>query len=413
MPAAAGSKSVDLDIRAAEVTPDLERTTELLNRAIALDSAAGIRPLAVCRLCEALRLLAGRFTWADSSDAVERTIRRWSTLRPSDYTPWSVLADHLSSLGHRTEAKAARARAEALGGLPRDPVETNLIWNLRADDVGAAWSECRVRLASTDANDFGMFRWLCTITLRIQGRYREALALAREGSPSGSGRARPAAPSDQIHVAVLEAETGQPLIAANAFAAFAAALADSVHWPTGLRARNTTWNLTLAATEAVAGGDTLRARGLVDTIEAIGRQSLFPRDPVLHHFVRGLLYARAGTHEAAVREFRVAMVSPSNGYTRINFELARSLLAVGRPAEAIPVLRSALHGGLDGSGLYLTRTEAHELLAHAFDAAGQRDSAAAHYAIVERVWRMADPFLKPRYEAARQWLIRAGRAPVS
>jgi len=36
----------------------------------------------------------------------------------------------------------------------------------------------------------------------------------------------------------------------------------------------------------------------------------------------------------------------------------------------------------------------------------QRDSAAAHYAIVERAWRSADPFLKPRYEAARQWLAR-------
>ena len=34
------------------------------------------------------------------------------------------------------------------------------------------------------------------------------------------------------------------------------------------------------------------------------------------------------------------------------------------------------------------------------------DSATAHYAVVERAWRSADPFLKPRYEAARQRLAR-------
>ncbi len=77
---------------------------------------------------------------------------------------------------------------------------------------------------------------------------------------------------------------------------------------------------------------------------------------------------------------------------------------MSRPAEAIPVLRAPLHGGIEGSDLYLTRTESHELLAHAFELTGQRDSAAAHYVVVERAWRQADPFLRARYEAARQWL---------
>lgn len=401
----------DALIRAAEVTADLSRATGLLNRAVTLDSAAGVLPLAVCRLCEALRLLADRYTWADSSEAVERAIRRWSTLRPGDYAPWWVLADHLSSLGRRADAKAARSHAEALGAMPGDPVETNLLWNLRADDVDAAWTECRGRLANSGANEFETFRWWCSITLRMQGRYREALALIHTKTAPGSAVVRPAAaPMDRLQLAILDAETGRPLVAADEFTAIAAAYADSAHWPAGVRVRNISWYLTLAATEAVEGGDTLRARRLVDTIEAIGRESLFPRDPVLHHFVRGLLYARTGQHDAAVREFRAAMVSPSNGYTRINYEMGESLLALGRPAEAIPVLRSPLHGGLDGAGLYLTRTEIHEMLARAFDAAGQRDSAAAHYAIVERAWRTADAALKPRYEAARQWLAHAGRA---
>ncbi|HSQ29771.1 MAG TPA: hypothetical protein VLN49_07975 [Gemmatimonadaceae bacterium] len=52
----------------------------------------------------------------------------------------------------------------------------------------------------------------------------------------------------------------------------------------------------------------------------------------------------------------------------------------GDDARAIAVLQPALRGPLDASNLYVTCTELHELLAQAWDAAGARDSAAAHYA---------------------------------
>jgi hypothetical protein len=52
-------------------------------------------------------------------------------------------------------------------------------------------------------------------------------------------------------------------------------------------------------------------------------------------------------------------------------------------------VRAALRDGIDGSNLYITRTELHELLAQLFEANGARDSASAHYAIVERAWRSA------------------------
>ena len=84
--------------------------------------------------------------------------------------------------------------------------------------------------------------------------------------------------------------------------------------------------------------------------------------------------------------------------------MARSLLALGRGAEAVPVLQSSLRGGWDGSNLYVSRTEVHELLARAFAATGRRDSAAVHFAMVESAWRHADPVLAPRYQAARAWL---------
>ena len=69
----------------------------------------------------------------------------------------------------------------------------------------------------------------------------------------------------------------------------------------------------------------------------------------------------------------------------------------------------ANHGGLEGAGLYITRTELHELLAQLFDANRQPDSAAVHYAVVDRAWASADPPLRARRDAARQWLARTGR----
>jgi len=178
----------------------------------------------------------------------------------------------------------------------------------------------------------------------------------------------------------------------------------------GQRARANAWRLTLTATALMAGSDTIRTRAMVDSIEAVGRRSLYARDPLLHHFIRGLLLAASQRHEEAVRQFQSAMSSPTNGYTRINYEMAKSLLALNRPAEAVPVLRAVLRGGIEGSGLYVTRTETHDLLAQAFDAAGLRDSAAAHYVIAERAWRGADPILQPRYDAARDWLARNARS---
>jgi len=108
--------------------------------------------------------------------------------------------------------------------------------------------------------------------------------------------------------------------------------------------------------------------------------------------------AEAGELEVAAED------SPTYGYTRINYELGRSLLALRRPAEAIAVAQAALRGGIEGSNLYVTRTVLHELLAQLFDATGRRDSAAVHYAVVERAWRSADSSLRPRYEAAQRWL---------
>ena len=82
--------------------------------------------------------------------------------------------------------------------------------------------------------------------------------------------------------------------------------------------------------------------------------------------------------------------------------MARSLLSLQRPAEAIAVLRPAIRGGVDGSNTYTSRTELHEALAQAFEQSGQSDSARFHWRAVESAWRFADPEFRERYLTARR-----------
>ncbi len=303
-------------------------------------------------------------------------------------------------------------RYEALGGVRGNVHLDALVQSLRLDDFETPDAACESGLATPDTAELRQYRWFCSLALRMQGRYREALALAKEGRVPRSKLVRRGLPRDPYLDAVIDMEGGRPLVAADEFAAIsrpgddAREKRDTVNVPDGFRARQIAWSLTLSATAAVVGGDTLRARGLVDSIESSGRRSLFPRDPLLHHFVRGLLLSRSHQDEAALKEYRAAIHSPTFGYSRINYELAQTALALKRPREAIPLVQAALHGGIEGGGFYITRTELHETLARLFAANNQRDSAAAHYTIVERAWRSADPFLKPRYETARQWLAR-------
>jgi DNA-binding SARP family transcriptional activator len=403
-------------IAAAEVIQPPQRGVELLNRAIALDSAASPGIGNACHLCDAVSHLTGYYEWVDSVDATRRTLDRWHRLRPNDPVPWMSEADYQISLGRRAEADEAVRRYEALGGARGSVHLDEIVQNIRLDDLERTDAACETGLATSDGAVLANYRWFCVIALRMEGRYREATLLAREGKVPKSNLVRRGLEHDPFLEGILDMEGGRPLAAADGFAtikppgdgvrADRRTKADSVNAPEGLRARSLTWTLTLSATAAVAGGDTLRARRLVDSIESVGQRSPFPRDPLLHHFVRGLLHSRAHQDEAAIRELRAAISSPTFGYTRINYEMGESALALKRPRDAIPFLQAALRGGIEGAGFYITRTELHEMLARLFDANQQRDSAAAHYAVVERAWRSADAFLKPRYEAARQKLGR-------
>jgi predicted Zn-dependent protease len=142
-------------------------------------------------------------------------------------------------------------------------------------------------------------------------------------------------------------------------------------------------------------------------VEALGNQSGYGRDRRLHHFVRGLLFAARHDDRRAIDELNSAMYAPV-GYTRTNYELARVYLRAGRPRDAVAVLQPVLHGPLDGTSLYVSRPELHELLARAWETAGARDSAAAHYAWVAHAWQRADASLAARATFARERLAALG-----
>jgi uncharacterized protein HemY len=160
------------------------------------------------------------------------------------------------------------------------------------------------------------------------------------------------------------------------------------------------WGLTLVSTARVAAGDTAPLPALADTIEALGRSSGYWRDRLLHHYVRGMVFQARTDTAAALAEWRSALGHQSEEYSRINLALGRALLATGHPADAALVLAPPLRASLESVNYYVTHTELHEVLAHAFDAVGQRDSAAAHYAWVATAWRHADAAFLPRWQAA-------------
>jgi predicted Zn-dependent protease len=136
-------------------------------------------------------------------------------------------------------------------------------------------------------------------------------------------------------------------------------------------------------------------------VKTWGAKSGFGRDPRLYHYLNGLLWLARDRPDSAVIAFRLALLSETQGYSRLNLQLARALLMVGRADEAIPLLKHALAGTLEAGNFYVARTELQETLARAYEGAGSPDSAAVYYRAVLRAWRHADPQFQPAMSRAR------------
>ncbi|HKG90548.1 MAG TPA: hypothetical protein VKA84_01580, partial [Gemmatimonadaceae bacterium] len=377
-------------------------------RVVARDSvslaggAAGTEQLR-CWACDGYSYLVAAYHSVDSLDAAERTAREWARRQPRSERALRTLAVLMGVRGRAPEALELWRRRQALFGNappPDDGVDRAVV-HLRAGDFAEADSLLAERARSGSASVRADAQWFQVISFRNQGRLDDALRTAALYRQADGEAVASLLPEAQVLF-----ERGRPLEAARRFEAMAVAARprppegapDSV---LGLTTRSVGWHLTHAAAAYAAAGDTARLARLADSVEAIGALGAFGRDRRLHHHLRGLLLLARGRREEAAAAFRRAIYAPTNGYSRTNLELGRTLLALGRPREAAAALAPALRGDVQSSNYYVTHAELHEALARAYEAAGQRDSARVHYAWVANAWRAADPQFRERAARAR------------
>jgi tetratricopeptide (TPR) repeat protein len=368
-----------------------------IERAIALDSASEPVERQDCRVCNELNLLAGYYHWMDSLDAVNRTAQRLLRLRPSHHVPWDIQLRVAAARGDTAGLRSHYRRFHEANPLSTGPLYLPR-YQILAEQYDEAGVALRPFLGSPRTFEGIEARWLQTIAWRNQGRLAEAIPLTRM-TPG---------PND-LADALIAIELGNARSAAAILAR--RRNVDLSVWAPGVRARNRTWDATLHGMALVASDDTSWVRALVDSVAYWGQRSAYARDQRLHHYLRGMLFVAQRKDKEAVVELRRAVNSPVHGFTRINYELGRALVRLSRPAEAIPVVRAALHGDIDGSNLYMTRSDLHELLAQAHDRVGSLDSAAVHYRAVARAWVRADPVYHARRDTVLAWLARYSPVP--
>ncbi|HUF50170.1 MAG TPA: BTAD domain-containing putative transcriptional regulator [Longimicrobiales bacterium] len=363
-------------------------------RVIEMDSLGLRGEHARCLACDAYNGVLEAYRLADSMPASERIAREWLRRQPGSAGAWAALSSVHKVQGRFREASDGIATAASLDRTNSLAVTGMMDLWLRAGDFDAADRFWTGLLATPghDLRDDALFD--AVSSLRLQGRLSEALDAALQVRGITSSRGQPLG-GGYTHAAVLY-DIGRYRESA--------ALFDSVSAPDtadsqARQGRNRAWFLTHAATAVAMLRDTAHLHRLEDTIRVYGARSGYGRDQLLHHYVRGLRLRLAGNTAAAVDEFRRSLYSPVEGNTRASLELARTLLDSNRAAEAVGVLRSAHWGPIGASGQYINRTELEWLLARAYEATGQTDSAAAHYKWVLHAWSRPDTML---FDARRE-----------
>ena len=358
-----------------------------------------------CGACEAYSALIEAYWRADSLGAAERVGREFVARQPWSAAAIERLGTALEYAGRFDEAERALGRAgDSTNGVLFDPIRRAQLFT-RAGRFAEADQLLEALVAGHDnpSPERGAALWWLAIERRTQGRLREAERCLRRiiGLWPGNYEAYEA----YGHVLY---EQGRYREAARVFES----LVPHPPFPATMGPRNArqqTWYLTHLVTTVAALGDTARLARLADSLETIGAQSAYGRDRLLHHYARGLLNRARGNDDAAIEQLGRAIYSPTVGYTRVNFELGRLLLERGRAREAVDVVSPALFGSLEASNGYITRTELHDLLARAFDALHEADSAASHYRSVVGAWTGADQQFRGRYAIAQSRLAQLAR----
>jgi tetratricopeptide (TPR) repeat protein len=355
-----------------------------------LSMRAGTGPCAQCKGFSSvinMRWLQGDYdggaTWA----------RRWISEQPDASPAWSYLAWSLSYAQKTDSALTAMRRAVTLSG--------NEVW---AIDQFARMLIVARRYAVAES----VTRRMDALHGEAEGRVADLRSLlAREhGRPGEANRliddlvAR--SPLSAYGTEVVRADNRRLMgDVAGAVRIYEAISHGGPTPQTSIpldpgAARAYCWHHALAADALGDVGDTVRLRGIADTLEMACHRSYYARDWRLHHHVRGLIAARAGRHADAEREFTQAVWTRVEGWARTAVALARAQMALGRPHDAIRTLRTGYATRLDAMGRYVPISELDYWMARAFSQAGDADSARVYKGYTEQALKNAEPVTRTR-----------------
>ncbi len=345
----------DLEVRMGTAGPALFQRGDFARAHAALlsvwvaDSARIGRGAGRCYACEAVQHIVTVAENQDSLAAAESWMKRYLKLAPNDVLAWHRLASLLERDVNRHRELEKLVSENVDRGFPASRGWLLQAASRRGDT--AAFSGVEATLDPASAGRTPTSLWDRAIMYRNAGAFDRALAAAqayrRVSQSAGPGTTPPT-----VLEAVVHLERGAGAQAAAIFDSIAFARPQVVESEAG-RARRVVWNRTLAATARYEAGDTTGLFALADTLAVLGPRSRYVRDHYLHHHVRGLAWLARQRYENAAAEFRRAIVFPSLGFTRSNWYLAKSLVALGRTAEARTWLEAAARAPRDASSLYL------------------------------------------------------------
>ena len=382
-----------------------------LRSVIAMDSAglSGRDPR--CEGCEAYSELMSAYELLDSLPAAVRVGEEWAARQPRSPRPWGKIAYAQACMRRYEDAlRSLRAMSDRMReGDLEDPIPRVEVL-LRAGDYETADAILLDRLRNASPEGRESARFLYWISLRDQGRYREALALARV-MRADAAQDDPHRPSPMLQDAMPVALTLLEMNRPRESAALFDSIAQLTFAPTS-RARSArahVGNLTYASNGWAAAADTAKLSALADSLRHVGARSAYARDQRMHHYVRGLLLRERGNHAAAYAEFRRALYSPLGGYVRTNLELGRAALRTGRLREAAYILEAGARGPVAASGTHAPKTELYLLLGEAHERMGDRPAAVGAYRRVLDAWKGADKEWQVRRHAVEDRLRRLER----